>query len=126
MTERRDWPLHHIDAEDYSNGFLDGDFEFAREFVYRRAGRVIGIGLVDVVPNGTSSVYFFHDPSWRPDGPGTFSILQEIEFARQTKRPHVYLGYYVADCPSMSYKSRFGPHEILQGFVEDNDLPTWE
>ena len=26
--------------------------------------------------------------------------------------PYVYLGYYVAGCPSMSYKPRFAPNQL--------------
>ena len=125
MTERRGWPIHEMDEETYYTGFISRDYEFAREFVYLRDSIIIGIGLVDVVPGATSSVYFFHDPAWRTDGPGTFSILKEIEFAQQTNRPHVYLGYCVDDCPSMSYKARFGPHRFLQGFVKDHQSPVW-
>ena len=33
--------------------------------------------------------------------------------ARKLNLPHVYLGYYVEGCPSMSYKPLFVPNQIL-------------
>ncbi len=125
MTERRDWPEHQVIADEYFQSFLAGGWDFAYEFRYFRNDKLVGLGLVDIVPGAMSSVYFFHDPSWRSDGPGTFSIQQEIEFARNYGVEHVYLGYWIEACPSMTYKARFGPHEVLDNHVEDEEPPTW-
>ena len=72
-----------------------------------------------------SSIYFYHRPDWRPDGPGTFSALKEIEFARQSGRRWVYLGYWIPENASMRYKSNFGPHEILDRYVNETEEPVW-
>ncbi len=125
MSARRGWQFHPTDMNDYAEAFLLGDWEFAREMLYLRDGRLAGVSLVDVVDDGLSSVYFYHDPEWRDLGPGTFSILQEIEFCRRTGRPHLYLGYWIAECPSMAYKANFGPHEVLERYVADDVEPVW-
>lgn len=83
------------------------------EMRYRREGRLIGLGIVDLLPEVVSSVYFFFDPDEARRSLGTFSILREIELARSTGRPWVYLGYHVAGCQEMAYKSRFRPCELL-------------
>ena len=31
---------------------------------------------------------------------------------REAGLEHVYLGYYVADCPSLAYKATFGPNQL--------------
>ena len=80
---------------------------------YRKAGRTMGVGWFDLMPDSLSSVYFAYDLEFAPFGPGTFSILKQIEVARQMGRSWVYLGFYVAGSRKMSYKSRFQPSQIL-------------
>lgn len=125
MTLRRNWPLQQADFNSYSEGFLLGDFPSLREMQYRDGDRLIGIGLVDVLPHSLSSAYFYHDPAWRPLGPGTFSGLCEIEYASQLGLEFLYLGYWIQDCPSMSYKNRFRPNETLVGRPGDRQRPGW-
>ncbi|HUG93194.1 MAG TPA: arginyltransferase [Planctomycetaceae bacterium] len=126
MHERRGWPHKRVTPEEYVESFLVGTWSFAREFRYFDGSRLVGVGLVDEVASGLSSVYFYHEPAWRPLGPGTFSILSEIEHARDTGRPWHYLGYWIAGCASMSYKARFGPHELLLCDPPDGEQPLWQ
>ena len=125
MSSRRGWPFHPADEADYAESFLLGEWDFAREMLYVRDRRLIGVGLVDAVDDGLSSVYFYHDPAWRNLGPGTFSILQEIDVCRRTERPYLYLGYCIAECPSMAYKANFRPHAALERYVADDEEPEW-
>ena len=85
------------------------------EFDYYLGHRLIGVSIVDRCPNGLSSVYMFFDPEEGGRSLGTYSVLWEIEYCRRTRLPFYYLGYYVADCKTMSYKSRFRPNEVLDG-----------
>ena len=126
MQRRRSWPHNGIDADEYYQSFLVGEWKFAREFLYYRHNKLIGVGLVDLVPSALSSVYFFHDPAWRPLGPGTFTLLQEIEFARRNDRRWLYLGYWISECGSMSYKANFRPNEMLAEYIHDDVEPTWQ
>lgn len=125
MHSRRGWRNDQITLEQYVDVFLAGRWSFAREFRYWRDGELIGVGLVDALPESLSSVYFYYDPTWRPAAPGTFTILKEIETARRTNRRRLYLGYWIEACPSMAYKANFGPHEILREYVSDDDSPDW-
>ena len=125
MHARRGWPYEPTTAEDYAQTVLAGRFAFAREFAYLRGTELFGVGLVDLTPAALSSIYFYHRPDWRPAGPGTFSALKEIEYARESGRRHVYLGYWIAENASMAYKNRFGPHEILTRYVADDERPEW-
>jgi arginine-tRNA-protein transferase len=84
------------------------------EFAYRDAtGRLLAVGICDPCPNALSSVYFYFEPSARRRGLGTFGALVEIEWAREREIGYYYLGYHVAGCKAMSYKSAFRPHEFL-------------
>ena len=125
MHERRDWPMRTVTRAEYHDSFMAGNSLCGHDFLYYRAGRLEGVGVVDLTPNALSAVYFYHAPAWRPLGPGIFSIMRQIEFARATGRRHVYLGFWVSACQSMSYKSQFTPHELLAAFVSDDEQPEW-
>ncbi|WP_437191828.1 arginyltransferase [Planctomicrobium sp. SH527] len=126
MTQRRDWPDNQTTPQDYGQNFLAGDFQSACELRYFDGDKLIGIGLIDLLPTSISSIYFYHAPEWRPAGPGTFSLLCEIDLARQLGLHYVYLGYWIANCPSMAYKNRFHPHEILPGRPGEGISPLWQ
>lgn len=125
MHARRGWHNDQLTVQQYREVFLAGHWSFAREVRYLRDGRLVGVGLVDMVPTALSSVYFYYDPAWRDAGPGTFSILREIEIAREMNRRWLYLGYWIAACQSMAYKANFKPHEILDAYVSDARAPEW-
>jgi len=42
-----------------------------------------------------------------------FSVLREIEWARERGIPHYYLGYWIEGCETMDYKAQYNPHELL-------------
>jgi len=85
-----------------------------REVIYRREGRLMAVGILDMEPQALSTVYCYYDPDFAADSPGTFNILWTIDYARHEDVPYVYLGYYVRDCPKMNYKLNFRPCELLQ------------
>ena len=126
MSRRKGWPPVIVDRGEYAEGFVGPPCAFAGEGRYFDGGRLVGVDLVDWLPGGLSSAYFYYDPAWRPLGPGVFSVLQEIEFCRAHGLPHLYLGYWIAACLSMSYKSQFRPHELLAGRPDDDEKAVWK
>lgn len=72
---------------------------------------LVGAGFLDLGTDALSSVYFSFDPRFAHLRPGTYSILREIEYARQLGLPYYYLGYYVPGSPRMAYKDHFLPRE---------------
>lgn len=125
MRNLRDWPESPMTPDDYEATFLTGQFSFSREFLYYDEDRLVGVGLVDLTPDSLSSIYFFHDPAWRKPALGIFSVLKEIEYARQSGLSFAYLGYWIRECPSMAYKAQYRPHELLEGFPADDANPDW-
>jgi leucyl-tRNA---protein transferase len=83
------------------------------EITYSRAGRTIGASIVDMVPDGLSSVYMYFDPEFGKLSPGTLSIMREMALCLELNLPYYYLGFLVSKSRTMNYKSRFQPYEIL-------------
>jgi leucyl-tRNA---protein transferase len=69
--------------------------------------------LTDRMSDGLSAVYSFYDPDTPQLSLGTYMILWLIEEAQRLGLPYVYLGYWIAESPKMSYKSRFAPLEAF-------------
>lgn len=86
-----------------------------REFRYCLGRRLIGVGIADRVRTGLSSVYMYFDPDFSGRSLGTFSVMWEVNHCRAEGLVHYYLGFYVAGCKTMAYKSRFRPNEVLVG-----------
>lgn len=76
-------------------------------------GRLLGLGLVDLLPRSLSSVYFIFEPQERRRSLGTFSIISEILTARNLEKPWHHLGFWVPGSPKMEYKAEFLPHQVL-------------
>lgn len=113
QTEAKGWPSHPAkDAESYASSFVDNPFP-TLEWTYYLGGRLIGCGYVDELPGGLSAIYFFYEPAERHRSLGTWNVLNIIDYAARQGVPHVYLGYYVAGCASMLYKSHFVPNQVL-------------
>lgn len=126
MCAHRGWSLQQCDREAYVDAFLTGAVSHGRQWLYFDGSQLIGVALMDEVPDAISLVYCFYHPDWRPRSPGTFSILNQILYAQATNRKYAYLGYWIHDCQSMKYKIRFRPHEILREYPPDGEQPIWE
>lgn len=110
-----------IDEERYRQFFVDTFLgSDTKELQLLHENTLVGVGILDVVGDALSSVYFFFDPEHAKLSPGTYSALVEIELARAQRCRYYYLGYYIADCAAMNYKARFRPHEI-----KDCEADTW-
>ena len=81
---------------------------------HRRAdGRLIAVMLYDRIIDGSSAVYSYFAPDEDQRSLGSYLILDLIMRTQSTGQPYVYLGYWIADTPKMSYKIRFRPIEAL-------------
>jgi len=113
QAQAKGWPDHPAkDPEEYARSFAHNPFR-TEEWCYFQGRRLVGVGYVDSLPLGMSAIYFFYDPEERHRSLGTFNVVSILEEARRRRIPHVYLGYYVAGCSSMAYKSRFVPNQVL-------------
>jgi len=123
----RGWEASPLTEEGYAMEFTF-PHPSVREVTYRdpaRGNRLIGLGIVDEVPNALSAVYFFWDPDHAPPSLGTAHIVGLIGDAATRGLAWVYLGYMVEACPSLAYKQHFQPQESLIGRPIDGEHPVW-
>jgi arginyl-tRNA--protein-N-Asp/Glu arginylyltransferase len=112
QSATKDWPIHPPqDAYEFFGSFVNNPFP-TEEWCYFVEGKLAGVGYVDVLSQGMSAIYFFYEPAIRELSPGIWNVLSILEQAARRKLPHVYLGYYVAGCPSMTYKCKFRPNQV--------------
>ncbi|XP_069950223.1 arginyl-tRNA--protein transferase 1 isoform X6 [Cherax quadricarinatus] len=81
-------------------------------------GRLIAVGVLDILPHCLSSVYFYYDPEFSFLSLGTYASLREIALTRELQRrvPSLkwyYMGFYIHSCPKMRYKGRYNPSFLL-------------
>ena len=107
------------------DGQMDGSFEEYRSFlyaspvrtehlVYRLAGKLVAVGVVDVEPEALSAVYCFFDPDVGRRSLGVYNVLRSLEECRRRGLRYLYLGFHVDGCRRMSYKSGYRPCERLE------------
>jgi arginine-tRNA-protein transferase len=94
-------------------GASDGGVSGAELHARDAAGRLVAVSIVDLFPDAVSSVYCYWDPDLAERGLGTWMALAEIDHARRTGRAWWYLGYWVAGCGKMDYKTRYRPQQRL-------------
>ncbi|XP_022122266.2 arginyl-tRNA--protein transferase 1 isoform X1 [Pieris rapae] len=85
---------------------------------YRLNGKIIAVGVLDILPKCVSSVYFFYDPQYTNLTMGTYGTLREIEFTRHLhlicpELKYYYMGFYIHSCKKMRYKGAFTPSDLL-------------
>lgn len=122
---QRGWEPSVLDEERYAIEFAF-PHPSVREVAFRDPShRLVGLGIVDEVPDALSAVYFYWDPEHAPPSLGTAHVIALVDEAAARGLAHVYLGYRVAACPSLAYKGRFQPQEALVGRPDDDEPPRW-
>ena len=106
------WPEAEKSVEDYTFSFLQSPVPLVEISVWE-GETLLAVVIAEVTPNTVSGIYHYYETREEKRSLGTFALLQTVELARLLKKPWAYFGYYVADCPSLSYKAQFRPCEIL-------------
>jgi arginine-tRNA-protein transferase len=81
--------------------------------LYRLRGRLIAVGVVDLLPSGLSSVYCLYDPELKALALGKYTALKEIEYCQNNGLEFYYMGFYIHSCEKMRYKAEYAPSELL-------------
>lgn len=94
--------------------------------MYRLDGELIAIGVIDILPNCVSSVYFMYDIKWERFSLGKLSALREASLAKELHTAGVvdlkalYMGFYIHSCKKMRYKGDYYP-----SYLADPEEYTW-
>ncbi|TLD25227.1 hypothetical protein PspLS_06031 [Pyricularia sp. CBS 133598] len=80
---------------------------------YRLDGKLVAIGVLDLLPDCVSAVYFLYHESIHKHSPGKLGALREIALAIEGGYRYWYSGYYIHTCPKMQYKNDYSPQFIL-------------
>jgi len=111
----------HVDGDMYPpsrdqfDSFIGEIYDFSQIIEFKLGDELLMVALCDQLSNGLSAIYTFFDPAYGKRSLGAFAILWQIELCLQLDLPFLYLGFWVAECNKMNYKSFYRPHEI---FVE--------
>ncbi len=124
--EKDGWSYRSISRREYYENFVDGAFDYGKEVLYIRDGKLVGVDLIDILDDGISAIYFFYDPDYARLSLGTYSLLYQIKLAKILDLPYIYLGYWVEGCDAFAYKSKFRPEEILESFPHITDPASWQ
>ncbi|XP_017204108.1 arginyl-tRNA--protein transferase 1 isoform X1 [Oryctolagus cuniculus] len=105
-----------LEAESAPDGPDCGYGSFHQQ--YWLDGKIIAVGVIDILPSCVSSVYLYYDPEYSFLSLGVYSALREIAFTRQLheKAPQLsyyYMGFYIHSCPKMKYKGQYRPSDLL-------------
>uniref|UniRef100_A0A8C4IBT4 Arginyl-tRNA--protein transferase 1 n=1 Tax=Dicentrarchus labrax TaxID=13489 RepID=A0A8C4IBT4_DICLA len=81
-------------------------------------GRIVAVGVIDILPTCVSSVYLYYHPDFASLSLGSYSALREIAFTRQLQKQspklsYYYLGFYIHSCPKMRYKGQYRPSDLV-------------
>lgn len=125
MSEKKGWDYHETTAQNYYNSFVNGHNDFGYEVLYFDEDRLIGVDLIDILEDGISSIYFYYDTDYMKYSLGKLSLYNQIKFAKKSHKKWIYLGYYVEECPSLSYKAHYKPFLTLQGRPNLDEEVSW-
>ena len=80
---------------------------------YRIDGKLVAVGVLDLLPDCVSAVYFLYHESIHAFNPGKLGAMREIALAREHGYRWWYPGYYVHNCAKMRYKIEYRPQYVL-------------
>lgn len=88
---------------------------------YRLDGKLVAVGVLDLLPEAVSAVYFMYHESIHKHQPGKLGALREIALAMEGGYRYWWAGYYIHSCPKMRYKIDYHPQYVL-----DPETLTWD
>ncbi|XP_076911937.1 arginyl-tRNA--protein transferase 2-like [Bidens hawaiensis] len=111
-----DSPLIYVQSKGDGSVPSCGFGSFHQQYLIN--GKLVAVGVVDILPKCLSSKYLFWDPDLAFLSLGKYSALQEINWVNESQThcrslQYYYLGYYIHSCNKMRYKAAYRPSELL-------------
>ncbi len=123
--QEKNWPFEKQLESSYIQNYVEGANDYGYEVKYFLNDKLCAVGYIDILKNAISSIYFFYDPELKSRSLGTFSVLTEMNLCKQFDLEYLFLGYWVEKCPSMQYKAKFKPHELMHERPNLEVKPNW-
>lgn len=89
--------------------------------MYYIDGKLVAIGVLDLLPQCVSAVYFLYHESVHQYSFGKLGALWEIALAIEGEYKWWYPGFYIHRCPKMRYKIEYSPQYVL-----DPETLSWD
>ncbi len=80
---------------------------------YRLDGRLIAMGVLDLLPHCVSGVYMLYHSDYEKWQFGKLSALREAALAIESGYEYYYMGFYIHSCTKMRYKGDYKPQYVL-------------
>jgi arginine-tRNA-protein transferase len=125
MTKKKGWDVNQITKDEYYRSYVVGAHDYGKELLYFLDNKLIAVALLDVMKEGYSAVYCYYDHDYENRSLGKFSIILQINLAKQNKVPYLFLGYWIKDHYSMGYKENYKPFDILQNRPSLDEKTIW-
>ncbi|XP_072883785.1 arginyl-tRNA--protein transferase 1 isoform X8 [Hemitrygon akajei] len=105
-----------LQAENPPEGPESGYGSFHQQ--YWLDGKIIAVGVIDILPHCVSSVYFYYEPDYAFLSLGIYSAVREVAFTTELQKTvpalcYYYMGFYIHSCPKMKYKGQYHPSDLL-------------
>ena len=121
----------HVVNSPIVNQTMDGLDYGTYHQLYKLDGKLVAVGVIDIVPTGIVSVYMWYSVSKEVMklSFGVYSMLKEIEFVQELSKHNPRMKYYYlqgwnGNNKKLSYKANYSPEEfycpcVVQGWVRD-------
>jgi arginine-tRNA-protein transferase len=126
MQDKKNWKFEPTTPDSYYQSYIAGANDYGKELLYFKDGKLIAVALLDILKNGISAIYCYYDHDYKHLSLGKYSILVQINLAKQLKLKYLYLGYWIKDHYSMGYKEEYKPFEILVNRPKIDEKTIWE
>ena len=91
-------------------------------FIHRIDGKIVAVGIVDILPTSLSSVYLYYDTDYQFLDLGVLSSILEIEYVKSfcelidSNFKYYLLGFFEENIQKLRYKGFYYPTQILDRF----------
>ena len=121
----------HVVNTPIVNQTIDGLDYGTYHQLYKLDGKLVAVGVIDIVPTGIVSIYMWYNVSKEVSklSFGVYSMLKEIEFVQELSKRNPGMKYYYlqgwnGNNKKLSYKANYSPEEfycpcVVQHWVRD-------
>ena len=92
-------------------------------FIHRIDGKIVAVGVWDILPTSLSSVYLYYDTDYQFLDLGVFTAIREIEYVKSfhdlidKNFKYYMMGFYCETVQKLRYKGFYEPTELLDRYT---------